>query len=69
MNSNRLNAAIATKIREMVAKGIDPVEALKAVCGGVVVDKMISDLYDELRTTISDEEFNNPKPEHFRSAR
>ena len=43
--TQKLSALIAAKI----AKGMNPMKALKAVCGADKVEKMVSDLYDELR--------------------
>jgi hypothetical protein len=33
----------------MVALGLDPIAALRTVCGAEVVDKMIEDVYNTLR--------------------
>ncbi len=43
--TQKITAAIAAKI----AAGMSPMEALKAVVGADKVERMVSDLYDELR--------------------
>lgn len=51
-NTNRPAAATAlinTRIAALVATGVQPVTALRAVVGDAVVDQMIGDLYDILR--------------------
>ena len=39
---------ISRRIIELVASGVDVVDAMKTVCGAETVDAMISDLYDGL---------------------
>lgn len=46
-NTNR--TAASTRILALIASGLTPVDALKAVCGAENVDRMIGELYDELR--------------------
>jgi hypothetical protein len=41
--------AISLQVLALIASGVDPVEALKQVCGSENVDKMIGELYDALR--------------------
>ncbi len=43
------NAVAAARILNLIATGMNPVEALKAVCGAETVDAMIDNLYTELR--------------------
>lgn len=40
---------ISAQVLAKVAEGMTVIEALKAVCGSDKVERMISDLYDELR--------------------
>ena len=44
-----MNAQISARILELVAGGMNAVDALRQVCGAEVVDQMIGDLYDSLR--------------------
>lgn len=41
---------ISAKVAAKISEGAAPIDALRMVCGAEVVDQMISDLYDELRT-------------------
>lgn len=43
------SAKISTLVLDHIANGMDPIAALKLVCGNALVDQMISDLYDALR--------------------
>ncbi len=43
------NAAITAQVAALIVNGMEPREALNAVCGKHNVDAMISDLYDALR--------------------
>lgn len=49
MKTGPIDAAISTKVLALVAKGMNVVDALKAVCGTELVDATISNLYDSLR--------------------
>lgn len=42
-------AEISRQVLAKIAEGMQPVEALKAVCGADKVDAMISDLFHQLR--------------------
>ena len=44
-----MNAQISARILELVAGGMNAVDALRQACGAEIVDAMISDLYDSLR--------------------
>lgn len=43
------DTVITVQVARLIVQGMDPVAALKEVCGADKVDAMISDLYDELR--------------------
>jgi hypothetical protein len=47
--TNTANQKIAARVLALIATGMNPIEALKAVCPAADVDQMISDLYDQLR--------------------
>lgn len=44
---------LSTQVAELIAKGTDPLEALRRVCGVEVVDAMIASLYQDLRQSVS----------------
>ena len=44
-----MNAQISARILELVAGGMNAVDALRQVCGAEIVDQAIGDLYDSLR--------------------
>lgn len=48
-----ITQAISIKIAAKVAEGMDIMSALKAVCGEANVDRMIDELYHELRARAS----------------
>ena len=43
------NQEISRRVMELVANGMDVIEALKNVCGADAVDSMIGELYENLR--------------------
>lgn len=43
------NQEISRRVMELVANGMDVIEALKNVCGVDAVESMIGELYDTLR--------------------
>lgn len=43
------NQEISRRVIELVASGMDVIEAFKQVCGVDAVDSMIASLYDSLR--------------------
>jgi hypothetical protein len=47
-NTNR-TAAASARILALIAAGMSPVDALKAICGAETVDAMIDSLYTDLR--------------------
>ena len=48
--TNPTKSQIASRrILALIAAGLTPVDALKAVCGAEVTDQMIDSLYHELR--------------------
>lgn len=49
LNALTKNQVISLGLQALVAEGVDPVEALKMLCGAEKVDQMISDLYHQLR--------------------
>ena len=53
MNNENTNAAktttISTRILALVASGMDVMDAMKEICGSEIVEKMIGDLYHQLR--------------------
>jgi hypothetical protein len=40
---------ISARVMTLIASGMTPIDALKAVCGAEMVDDMIDRLYHELR--------------------
>lgn len=44
------NQEISRRVMELVANGMDVMEALKNVCGANAVDSMIDELYKTLRS-------------------
>lgn len=44
-----LETRVAALVAREIVNGADPIDALRNVCGEHVVDKMITELYDELR--------------------
>jgi hypothetical protein len=47
--TNPAAAEVSRRTLALVAQGMNPVEALRTVCGAAVVDRMIDDLYVALR--------------------
>jgi hypothetical protein len=50
-NAAAAKVEIARRVANMVALGLDPIAALRTVCGAEVVDQMIEDVYNTLRAT------------------
>lgn len=44
------NQKISAQVLLKISEGMDPIEALKAVCGSENVDQMIDSLYTDLRS-------------------
>ncbi len=42
-------AKISARILALVATGVTPIDALRTICGADLVDRMIDELYTELR--------------------
>jgi hypothetical protein len=49
MTNAAAEARITVQVARLIVAGVDPVEALRTICGSDKVDAMISDLYDDLR--------------------
>lgn len=49
MDTNRTAQTASARILALVAAGLDPVDALRTVCGAAAVDAMIAELYAGLR--------------------
>lgn len=47
-----INAVISAQVLAQIASGLDPVSALKAVCGEDKVNDMIASLYEGLRAKV-----------------
>lgn len=52
LNALTADQKISLRILSLVREGMSPVDALRAVCGNVVVDMMIDTLYADIRAKV-----------------